>query len=300
MMRCLESPSSDGRATPMTECRAISSDGTPIGYLRLGEGPGLILVQGAMGSARNYRQLAQALARDFTVLLPDRRGRGMSPRPYDPQHRIDRDVEDVEAVRAASRGRFVFGLSSGAMIALRAAERLAGVEKAVVYEPPFYPGDIDRSAIARFYAQIERGDLASALVTAGRIAGLAPPLLRFLPNGLARRLTGLVLRRDGLRPRDGYLDMSELLLAMRYDFGVVADMQGAMARRPDLRKPLLVLSGTRSPAYLQTAAAELAACLPIGQHIVLRGLDHSGPWDTDKGGQPNRVSDVVVPFLLSP
>ena len=174
------------------------------------------------------------------------------------------------------------------------------VEKAVVYKPPFYPEDIDRPAVARFSAEIDRGDLAWALVTAGRIVGLTPSLFQFLPNALARKVTGFVLRRDELRTRDGYLDLSELLPAMRYDSGVVSGMQRAMARVPDLRKPLLVLSGTRSPAYLKTAAAELATRLFIGRHVILRGLDHSAPWNIDKGGQPSCVSDAEVPFLLTP
>lgn len=52
----------------------ISIDGTKIGYRQYGKGPGLIIVQGAMGTACNYHQLAIALAKDFTVYVPDRRG----------------------------------------------------------------------------------------------------------------------------------------------------------------------------------------------------------------------------------
>ena len=56
----------------------ISADGTLIGYRQLGQGPGLVLVHGAMESAQSHMQLAEALADTFTVYLPDRRGRGMS------------------------------------------------------------------------------------------------------------------------------------------------------------------------------------------------------------------------------
>lgn len=48
----------------------LSADGTRIGFERLGAGPGLVLVQGAMGTAYTYRQLAQALADSFTVIIP--------------------------------------------------------------------------------------------------------------------------------------------------------------------------------------------------------------------------------------
>ena len=58
----------------------VSEDGTKIGYVVTGGGPALILVQGAMGTAHIYRDLARARSSDFTVYTPDRRGRGMSPK----------------------------------------------------------------------------------------------------------------------------------------------------------------------------------------------------------------------------
>ena len=54
-----------------------------IGYLRLGQGPAVVLLHGSMESARSHTRLALALADAFTVYLPDRRGRGMSG-PYRP------------------------------------------------------------------------------------------------------------------------------------------------------------------------------------------------------------------------
>ena len=116
----------------------VSKDGTDIGYTVSGKGPGLILVQGAMGTAHNYRDLAQALSSAFTVYTPDRRGRGMSPKPFTPEHKIQRDVEDIEALSRHSGATSIFGLSSGAVIALTGTLRIDGIRRAVIYEPPFY------------------------------------------------------------------------------------------------------------------------------------------------------------------
>lgn len=281
----------------MMQATAVSRDGTKIGYAKVGNGPGLILVQGAMGAVAHYSGLAEALSGFFTVLMPDRRGRGMSPLPYRPGHDVGRDVEDVEAVQAASDARFIFGLSSGAMIALEAARRLPAIERAALYEPPFYPQGIDRRGIVRFKAEINRGDLASALVTAGRIVGLAPLPVRLLPKRVARHITGLLLRLDTKHGDDTYLRLSELVPAMRYDFDVVADMQDAMGSASTLHKPILILNGTRSPCYLQTAASRLAAVLPDSRRVVLPNLDHSGPWNVEKGGQPKQVSPALLDFF---
>src|SRR4051794_14136174 len=65
-------------APPSTVQTVVSADGTEIGYELRGSGPGLVLVQGTMGTAYNFRDLAEALAGTFTVVLPDRRGRGYS------------------------------------------------------------------------------------------------------------------------------------------------------------------------------------------------------------------------------
>ncbi len=62
----------------MTSGSVASTDGTRIGYLRLGRGPAVVLLHGSNESARSHTQLARALADTFTVYLPDRRGRGMS------------------------------------------------------------------------------------------------------------------------------------------------------------------------------------------------------------------------------
>lgn len=93
-----------------------SKDGTRIGFLCWGIGPGIVLVQGAMATAYNFEQLAQSMAHNFTVYTPYRPGRRMSPKPYDSKHNIARDVEDLEAILTKTGASQIFGLSSGAMI----------------------------------------------------------------------------------------------------------------------------------------------------------------------------------------
>lgn len=283
-------------ATVAAQGSVVSRDGTRIGFRRVGAGPALVLVQGAMGTEANYAELAAALADRFTVVTPDRRGRGMSPKPFDPGHVIARDVEDVEAVRAAAGAGFLFGLSSGAMIVLEAAWTLPDVRRAAVFEPPFYPNEIDRAAIARFGDEVTRDDLPSALVTAGRIVGLAPLPVRLLPRPVARLVTAAILRRDDRRDA-GYAKLRDLIPAMRFDFHVVAQMDGRMSTMAAVTVPTLLLSGTRSPAYLQQAILSLAGVLQGAEHVTLAGLDHAGPWNRDLGGDPGKVAAALRGFF---
>ena len=58
--------------------KATSADGTTIAYERLGTGPRLILVGGALCDRKSLLPLATELARDFDVVTYDRRLRRQS------------------------------------------------------------------------------------------------------------------------------------------------------------------------------------------------------------------------------
>ena len=277
---------------PVTEY-VTSDDGTRIGYDRQGSGPGVVLVQGAMADVHAYRDLAASLSKSFTVICAERRGRGLSPRPYDSGHNVARDVEDLDAIMAATGATNLFGLSSGAIITLEATRTLERVTRAVVYEPPFYEDGIDRAGIARLFAEIERGELASALLDSLRTAGTAPAFLYRAPRGLARVITRTVLIVDGQRRRPG-ATLRELLPGVRYDFHDVAGADGHMQTFASITKPVLLLSGTRSPAFLGRAIRTLHTLLPHSRHHEFNGLGHDGPWND---GDPIAVAQIVHDFL---
>jgi pimeloyl-ACP methyl ester carboxylesterase len=90
----------------MTAGSVTSRDGTSVGYLRLGQGPAVVLLHGSMESAGSHTRLALALADAFTVYLPDRRGRGMSG-PYPSGYGMRTEVEDLQAVLAESGAEMV-------------------------------------------------------------------------------------------------------------------------------------------------------------------------------------------------
>jgi pimeloyl-ACP methyl ester carboxylesterase len=81
-----------------------------------------------MADVHAYRDLALTLSASFTVITAERRGRGISPRPYTADHTIARDVEDLDAVMTAIEATKLFGLSSGAVIALEATRTLSQAE----------------------------------------------------------------------------------------------------------------------------------------------------------------------------
>src|SRR5438067_13219626 len=98
-----------------------SVDGTTIAYDQVGQGPALILVNGALGyRAMGFLSpLATRLSPHFTVIDYDRRGRGDSTdtQPF----AVERESEDIEALIDAGGGEaYLYGISSGACRAMEA------------------------------------------------------------------------------------------------------------------------------------------------------------------------------------
>lgn len=220
----------------------------------------------------------------------------MSARPYDARHTIAQDVEDLDAVLAHTAATQVFGLSSGAVIALEAARALPRVSRAAVYEPPFYAAGISHHGIQQLNADLDRGDLASALIRSLLVAETAPALIRILPFPLAQLLARGVLWADNRRPGPT-AKLADLLPGIRYDFNAVGGMDGKMSTFASLDKPMLLLSGTRSPEFLRESIRSLEDVLPRARLVELQGLSHSGPWNRSRGGRPAIVAGALRAFF---
>ena len=127
-----------------------SKDGTKIAYDKVGNGPVVILVLGALNSRKSGAKLAKLLASRFTVISYDRRGRGDSTdtAPYAPQ----REVEDIAAlINEVGEPVYLYGHSSGAAIVLEAAIKLRKqIKKLAIYEAP-YTLDGDAGEAAKEY-----------------------------------------------------------------------------------------------------------------------------------------------------
>src|SRR5215467_11226568 len=126
-----------------------SKDGTTIAFDRQGNGPPVILVDGALCS-RSFGPmgpLSALLAPHVTAYTYDRRGRGDSGNT--PPYALEREIEDIDALIAAAGGTaYVYGISSGAALAFEAARQLpTAITKVALYEPPY---TLDADAIQRF------------------------------------------------------------------------------------------------------------------------------------------------------
>jgi|tagenome__1003787_1003787.scaffolds.fasta_scaffold20980865_6 pimeloyl-ACP methyl ester carboxylesterase len=287
-------------ASPPRARTVTSDDGTEIGYELRGSGPGLVLVQGTMGTAHNFHDLADALVDSFTVVLPDRRGRGHSGPGRSP-YALTREIEDLAAVLDATGARRVFGLSSGAIIALWAARRLDPVEAVAAYEPPLFPSEesLPLRKLAQFDRAIAAGRVPSALVLAMKAGQFAPPVISAVPTPVLAPLVSLGLRREAKRPPDGYATMAELAPALVHDFALLREVAGRSDGLRGVAVPTLLLGGSGSQSYLKRGLALAAESLPAARRVELAGLGHGAPWNRDRRGNPDPVAAELVSFFAS-
>lgn len=295
---------SSNPAEQVTEGSVTSKDGTIIGYQQYGDhGPGLLLVQGTMGTAYNFVELAKQLANIFTVYVPDRRGRGMSG-PSGKSYGIQREVEDLEALLAKTKAHYVFGLSSGAIISLEAALALPAIQKLAIYEPPlFLEGTLPVAYIDRYEKELAEGNLAGALITGMKAGKFGPPIMSLMPRWLLQSMTSRIMKLEEKKGTGGYAPMSVLAYTLHNDFQIVRATSGKIEHFRAVEIEVLLLGGSKSPMYLKIALNELEKVLPHRKRTEFPGLDHGAAWNYDKQrnphGNPKVVAEALKLFFMS-
>jgi pimeloyl-ACP methyl ester carboxylesterase len=275
----------------------VSKDGTTIGYRQLGRGPGLVVLHGAMESAQSHMQLAQALADTYTVYLPDRRGRGLSG-PYGSRDGVQQDVEDMDALLTKTGAHDVFGVSSGAIISLQAALTLPAIHRAAIFEPPFmFDGSAPTAWLTRFDHEMSQGKVAAAMITGMKGAEMGPPMLNLIPRWLLERMTTMMMASEDKKASGDDVTMRLLAPTLHYDFQLVIEMDGALERFRAVRAEVLLLGGSKSPAYLTSAVDALEKVLPHVTRVEFPGLGHEASGNADRRGQPERVAQELRRFF---
>jgi pimeloyl-ACP methyl ester carboxylesterase len=261
-----------------------SADGTTIGVLSHGTGPGIVVIPGSTRRAHHYDNLARALGDRFTVHAIDRRGRGLSG-PQGSGYSIDDEVEDALAVLDGTGSEIVFGHSYGGAIAMRLALRRP-LASLAVYEPALsVNGSMDLSFLPTVVDLIERRRFGTAM---GRwITGLGLRPFDRAPQVVYTAL-GWLMMHSG----DG-ADERETFRAAPAEAGQIQRLDSDGREYAAITTPTLLLGGGRSPGYLQYALRELDRILPNATLLRSPQLDHNAP-DLNA---PDTVAGLVRAFL---
>ena len=242
-----------------------SRDGTEIAMDRLGSGPALILVDGAMCS-RSFGPmppLAKELASHFTVYHYDRRGRGDSGDGF--AFEVQREIDDLEAVlKHAGGSAMVFGVSSGAALAGEAVRQLRGIRRLALYEAPYVIDDTHEPLPPNFIAEtrafVASGDRSAAVKKFMRYVGtpgFAVSVMSWLP--MWKKLT-------------------KIAHTLPNDLEIIAPHHQGKPFPPGkwsmVTVPVLVMAGGKSPAYMRNSMRAWADAFPNAVHKTLAGQTH--------------------------
>ncbi len=259
----------------------MSKDGTTIAFDKSGSGPAVILVDGALGS-RGFEsglgQLAALLSEHFTVYHYDRRGRGDSGdnQPYT----LEREIEDIEAlIDHADGSAFVYGVSSGAALAMEAALKIGGkIKKMAMYEAPYNDDPQARQNWVNYVNDIKehiaagRGD--DAVLRFMMLVGMSPDDV------------------PGMREQPWFALLATMGHTLLYDAAALGD-ESAIPHDKAARVsvPTLVMDGSASFPFMHIAAAALAETMPNGEQRTLDGQTHEV--------QPEALEPVLIDFFKS-
>jgi len=238
-----------------------SRDGTTIAYDVYGGGPALIYITGAscFRSFRPIVQDAKAFGTAFTVYNYDRRGRRDSgdTLPWT----VEREIEDIDAMIVTAGGTaYLYGHSSGAVLALEAALRLGNkVQKVVLYDASYVHDETEKTQYALLSKTIHR------LLDAGKNAAA----MRTFLQGI--ELPKIFVALLPLFP--GWRTMKALAPTLAYDIALTSDLP-PVARAAEVTVPTQIIVGRKSPASLHNVANQLTRAIPNATFAELPGQDH--------------------------
>ena len=258
-----------------------SADGTRIAYDQTGTGSALILVDGAMchRAFGPMPALAPLLADRFTVITYDRRGRNESTdtEPY----AVEREIEDLAAlIDVAGGSAMVYGISSGAALAVLATASGLPVTRLALYEPPYRP---DASEAERA-AAVQYRDRMTELRAAGRSGDMVRTFMALVgtpPEAI-----------EGMAQSPMWPMFEAVGPTLAYDAAVMGDNAVPVDRAATITVPTLVAAGGASPEWMRAAAHELAAVIPDHQEATLDGQTH----EVD----PAVLAPVLITFFSAP
>ncbi len=171
-------------------------------------------------------------------------------------------MEDLEAlITEAGGSAFLYGHSSGAVLALEAAEHGLHISKLALYEPPLGleenesrpPGDLV-TQIADLISSGRRGDAVEAFMT--KAVGM--PV-----DAVAK-----------MRHAPFWPGLESVAHTLVYDLSITGDFVLTGDRGASIAVPTLVIDGEKSSPTLRRASKALADTLPDTQYRTLTGQTH--------------------------
>jgi hypothetical protein len=151
--------------------------------------------------------------------------------------------------------------------------------------------------LTRFDREMAQGKVAAAMITGMKGAEMGPPMLNVIPRWLLERMTTMMMASEDKKAAGDDVTMRMLAPTLHYDFQLVVDMAGPLERFRAVHAEVLLLGGSKSPAYLTRAVDALEKVLPDVERVEFPGLGHEASGNADRRGQPEQVARELRRFF---
>ena len=277
-----------------TKCFVTSEDGTIVGYRQMGSGPGIILLHGGVNASQNLMKMGKLLSDEFTVYIPDRRGRGMSG-PFGSDYNIEKEDEDLNVLLNKTGAHYVFGTADGALFALHAAISLPSIHKVIAYEPLIFAGqpglDEFKVTIKHLDKNIANNNIAKATVEITKDSA-AP--VRAIPDLVLVPLVKLILWINQRNDKGDEVPYQDLIPVLGPELHVVEKTEGTIDEFKAVSAKVLLLEGSKTQSLLKDSMTKLYNVLPCSDLVELKGLNHDSAQDY---GKPEPIANEIKRFL---
>ena len=259
----------------------ISKDSTVITYDQEGQGPALILIDGALTtrSAASRPELVRLLSPHFMVISYDRRGRGDSgdTLPY----AVEREIEDIEALMDQFGGSaYLYGHSSGASLGLDAAARLGKkVKKLAMYEAPYNDDPAAQQAWNQYIRQL------TTLLAEDRRGDAVALFMRYVGTPEDHI--------EAARQAPWFQALEAIAPTLAYDHTAILGEYNRVPteKAAGVKTPVLVMSGSASFPFMYETAKTLTRVIPHAQQRTLEGQTHEVA--------PQALAPLLIEFFES-
>jgi pimeloyl-ACP methyl ester carboxylesterase len=286
-----------GKDQKYTKGFVISKDGTTVGYRQMGSGPGLILLHGGISSSQYFMKLGAVLSDEFTVYIPDRRGRGLSG-PFGDNYSTQKEVEDLGAILKKTDAHYIFGASSGGLIALQTSITSQDIHKIATYEPLVYADKFEmdkfNASVQHFDKELSEGKDVTAMVDITKANGHPQGVFYKLPDFIMKIIFKLVLTQDTMRVKGDDVSIEDLMPTLKFDVQLVNETEGKLDKFKNVQAEVLLIVGSKSSLLIKHSLETLEKLLPNFKHIELQGLDHDS---AQNYGKPEIIAQEIKQFL---
>ena len=263
--------------------RAVSKDGTEIGYFTGGEGPPLLLIHGGLGDHTRWDILRPYLEPHMTVHAIDRRGRGASG--DHPNYDLAREFEDIAEVtdlvaEASGSPVDIYAHSAGGIYTVGAAPLTSSIRKLVIYE------GWDWMNPEAYVPPLNVLKQMDTLIAEGNREGACELLFRKVLGVSEEDL-------EKYRAQPSWQSRVDIVHTVSREVQSFLKNRFNPSQLDSITNPTMLLVGSESPAGWKSDAERLVGMLPNARVTILDGQEHLAD-----ALAPELVTSKLLPFLL--